>query len=717
MKSIVRSCASILLLLGLHVSSAYSQNHAGVHDTLDASRIVDNRKIRDVGVKMVEIPSLRAIVSVTGDSDVIKYVQTLPGVSVGAEGSSAYYVRGGNIGSNVITLDGITLYGSSHLLGLSSAYPTDMIASADFRLGGFHGDEGNFTASHLDLSTVSGSMTDTSYSAFASTFMMGGSVSAPLVKDKLSIIGSLRISPIGPEFSAIRAIAGPALDSLSKTRAVVYDAFAKVSWTVDPDQDLSLSVFRSRDSYSYRYGNYSDERMGWNNLIINLRRTLKRNGDWSVKEGIAYNRFAGSQGLVREMGGVTNNLAIVSSLNELTADYSASRSGSKGKVSLGAKERLARFNPGSSSTYKGGGPLSLMDSPLRHNVSYSSITTVHGQLDWRWGKRMELMTSARLNVYGANEPGLKGLRWRVNPEAGVSAHMDITKWMAAEVSADWTSQYYHTLEGIPVGWSVDLLVPTSSARPPEHATQYYAGLFFSAGPHHITVGAYDKKMSGLVYFADAGQLFSSAISGWDQNIKVGTGTSEGVEFLYEMTGKRLNYRIAYTLSRTDRRFPEINGGLPFPAKFDRRHILNVSAGCKVFDRERMSLSLNGFFTYQSGHRETVVSYEYPATGLLIQQITDPFYDSSPDPGPVFDITYPFGYYTSVNNYEMPAYIRLDVGCTFSFKTRLPQELNVGLYNVLNRHNPFSIIYDDRTREWKAVSLLPAMPAFNYRIQF
>lgn len=42
--------------------------------------------------------------SVTGESDAIKYIQTLPGVSTGAEGASAIYVRGGNIGSNVMTL-------------------------------------------------------------------------------------------------------------------------------------------------------------------------------------------------------------------------------------------------------------------------------------------------------------------------------------------------------------------------------------------------------------------------------------------------------------------------------------------------------------------------------------------------------------------------------------------------------------------------------------
>ena len=139
-------------------------------------------------------------------------------------------------------------------------------------------------------------------------------------------------------------------------------------------------------------------------------------------------------------------------------------------------------------------------------------------------------------------------------------------------------------------------------------------------------------------------------------------------------------------------------GVTFPAKFDRRHILNATASLTVADNEKRSIALTGLFTLQSGHWETVAAGEYPAVTFFGQQ-------------------YALDYFTSVNNYEMPPYIRLDLGCSFKFKTRHPQELNLGIYNVLNRHNPFSIIYDDRSREWRQVSLLPIMPSFNYQVTF
>ena len=672
-----------------------------VQDTLRAARVEAERVVnRDAGTRIVALKEIRAMVSAIGEADAIKYIQTLPGVSTGGEGSSAIYVRGGNIGSNLTTLDGVSLYGGSHLLGLTSAYPTDIVSSVDFRVGGFHGDESNITASHIDVKTSDGSFTKKSYSASASTFILDGTFSIPLVKNKVSLLGSVRVSPLGPAFRALQSVVGGALDSLSHPRAVVYDAFAKMKWLVDEDNKLSLSVFNSKDAYSYRYAGDSDERMGWDNIIVNARHEGRLGRGWIIEDGAAYNRFCGRQGVIRDMSGTWNNLAIVSSVNELTADAAFSRVlGGGGDLRLGVRERFAVFNPGSSSTFKGAGLFHPLDSPRTDHVSQSSITTFHAQWDLS-RERFDIMISGKMNACVANDPGIDEWNWFYNPEGDMLARLNLTKWLSLEATADWTTQYYHTLEGIPVGWSVDLLVPTNPSRPPERTMQYYAGLFSSFGQHHVTVGAYDKKMYNLVYFLDASQLFSPIISGWNQNIKVGTGTSRGMEFLYEKDGDRLDWRLAYTFSKTDRLFGEVNDGKAFPAKFDRRHILNATASLVIADDQHRSIGLTGLFTWQSGHWETVAAGEYPVVDILNILVF-----------PQLD------YFTSVNNYEMPPYVRMDLGCNLTFKGKHLQNLSLGVYNVLNRHNPFSIIYDDRSREWRQISLIPIMPSFSYRVSF
>lgn len=693
------SLISVLFLL--FTLNVQAQDMKEMRDTLNPSRVVSDKSAeRDAGTRIVKLPSLRTMVSATGEADAIRYIQTLPGVSTGTDGSSAIYVRGGNIGSNLTTLDGVTLYGGSHFLGLASSYPTDIISSISFRLGGFHGDEGNLTSSHIGLITSDGNFTERKAGISVSNFIIGAKVSTPLIKDRVSLLASVRVSPLGAEFRGIQSlVGGGALDSLTRVGAMAYDLFAKVKWLRDADNTYSFSAFNSMDAYRYCYGRGSDESLGWNNMILNLRHEGNLNKGWKVDDGISYNRFSNRQGIVRDMNGTINNLAIVSSLDELTADMVYSRSESDiVDLRIGVRERLTWFNPGTSATFKSIGPLLALDSPRSDHISHSSITTAHIQANLHPRERLSLMMASRLNAYLADEHGIKRLSLSVNPELSIMANIRLADWLSFEATSDWTVQYHHTLEGIPIGWSVDLIVPSNPVRPPERARQYYAGILSSFGQHRFTIGAYDKKMHNLVYFLDASKLFSYAMAGWSENIKVGKGTSRGVEFLYEKDGNRFDWHLAYTLSNTDRQFDKVNNNLRFPAKFDRRHVLNATVSCKITDNSRRSILLTGMYTWQSGHWETVAAGEYPVYSMTGEESS-------------------FNYFTKVNNYEMPPSIRLDLGCSFVFKTRLEQTLNIGVYNVMNRHNPISVIYDDRDGEWKQVSLIPIMPSLSWRVEF
>lgn len=688
-----------LLFFGL--PCAFAQDMTTIRDSIRAARVVADRPVsRDAGTRVLPLPGIRTMVAATGEADAIKYIQTLPGVSMGAEGGSAIYVRGGNLGGNVTTLDGVPIYGGSHLLGLASAYPSSVISSTVFRNGGFRGTDNNLTASHIALATDQGSFTERSWNLSVSNFLLGGVCSTPLVKDKLSMIASLRVSPIGPEFNAVQGLVGGALDSLSRVRAFAYDAFARATWRVNRNNTLTLSVFSSADAYRYIYGGDSDESMAWSNLVLNAGEELLLPRDWHLEARLSYNRFSSRQGILRDMSGIVNNLAIVSSLDEITARGDFLKTFSEEQdLRLGVVSRATLFNPGTSSTFKGDGAWISLDSPMTDNRSWSLTQTMYAQWNLNREDRYELMACAKLNVNEANADEDRRFRMHVNPEAGLLGRIDLARWLAIEGTVDWAVQYHHTLEGIPLGWSLDMIVPTDSKRGPEQALQCYGAILTDFGKHRVTVGAYWKKMYNLVWFVDAGQLFSSALSGWKDNIAVGSGSSRGVEFLYEKEGERLNYKVAYTWSKTDRSFPKVNEGQPFPAKFDRRHILNVQVSWIIVSDTKRDIGVTGFFTYQSGHWETVPDGEYLALLPL---------------GGLFTLDY---YSGGVNNYEMPPYMRLDLGCYFKYKGRYPQELKIGVYNVLNRHNPFAITYDDRSGQWRQISLLPIMPSISYSIEF
>jgi hypothetical protein len=81
------------------------------------------------------------------------------------------------------------------------------------------------------------------------------------------------------------------------------------------------------------------------------------------------------------------------------------------------------------------------------------------------------------------------------------------------------------------------------------------------------------------------------------------------------------------------------------------------------------------------------------------------------------------YFTHPNNWQMPLYMRLDLGYQMDFTTGkggphpLEHSLTVGIFNVLNRHNPSMLSYDSDTKTWNQVSIFPVMPSINWRVNF
>ena len=112
-----RTLHSILLLL-IPVMVSGQEYHR--NDTLPAAIKLDTRGRKNVvNERIVSAKDFSMMVTPTGEADFVKYVQTLPGIASGSDGSSSYYARGGNMGGNVQTLDGVTVYGYSHLIGLT----------------------------------------------------------------------------------------------------------------------------------------------------------------------------------------------------------------------------------------------------------------------------------------------------------------------------------------------------------------------------------------------------------------------------------------------------------------------------------------------------------------------------------------------------------------------------------------------------------------------
>ncbi len=681
------------------VAPALGQNLKSLDDTLKTITVVaDTLKSRPAGLVRINAADTRRMVTALGEGDVIKYIQTLPGISTGVESSSSFYVRGGNLGNNVVTLDGVRLYGYGHLLGITSVFPNSIVQDVTFNVGGFPAESSNLLASHIAIHTKEGNFTEAQGEASISNFIVGGFATAPIVKEKVSFVAAARVSPLKWEYSLGKGILEKHTKAFNEVEAGVYDLFGKVTYKIDGNHKVYGEVFYSMDDFGY--GNEKGtayDRMKWHNFIGNVRWDWKMNEKSTLNASLSYNSYGSGQNQEKTLEGTYNRLGVESQISEAVANVSYSvRWGRGWKVSLGARGTLSDFAPGSSKIYGDDGK---DEGKRKANESSNSLVTAYGELEYRKGDKWHLMLAARGNRFAYNS-GKVDEYSVTNPEVSASGSVLLTKWMGVEATYDNLVQYYHTLEGIPLGWSLDMIVPSSRGIGPEKSVQYYGGMFFKYRQHRLSLGVYYKELDDIIYFSEATDFFGSQLGSWKSFIEVGKGTSKGVEVLYEKGGERLTYKAAYTWSRTDRTFEEVNEGRTFLAKYDRPHVLNLQADYLFTKGEKREIGANMLFTLQSGNMESVKSATY--IGHL----------------PGWDKDIVLDYYSGINNLRLKDYIRLDIGIYAKFKReKVTHNVKAGIYNVMNRHNHFSLYYDNEDAEWKQVYIFPMMPSLNWMVEF
>ena len=633
------------------------------------------------------------VLSPVGENDPIKFAMTRPGVSSGAEGFSAFFARGGNLGNNLFTLDGVRIHGQSHLLGLTTAVPSDAIATMDFRIGGFGGEQGGLTASHVALHTPTFDHRTLKAAASVSNTFLGASVSAPVVEGKASVMAAARWSPFGLEYGLLKK--GFDRDGrMPSLRLGVWDAYVKAQWQIAPRHEVTLSGFGSCDGYSIGFPG-ADYTLGWENAVGHLSYRFSLPAT-TIRADISYNHFKNRMEHAAVVQGDKSLLQLQSKIEEQNYGVTAERRFLDGRILLSEGLRLQRLMMSPASSKTSDAVIKVVDDvPFTESKSRPTLTSGFVEMEANFGP-VNLMANVRGNYYRNNaerQPDdYKGFAW----EFSARAKWRIIDALGLEATYDNRTQFEHTLEGTPLGWSLDLVVPSTGRLLPEHSAQWYGGIFASLGSHAFTLGGYHKKMHNLVYYTDAMALFTAAAQGWSDHAQVGSGTSYGAEFLYEgrLPETGVQWNLAYTWSKTDRTFPYIDGGRPFPARYDRRHILNAGAQWK---------GVSASFTLQSGHWETVAAGQY--IGRL------------PDSDVVID------YFGHPNNWQMPLYLRLDLGYRFEFITGeggmhpLLHSVTLGVFNVFNRHNPSMLVYDSETRTWNQVSLFPIMPSFKYSLEF
>lgn len=646
----------------------------------DEESAAEERISPRVSTVPVDGMTIRSMPSLMAEMDILRAVQTIPGVKASSDLSSAPYIRGGSPDQTLILMDHNVVYNPSHLFGLFSTFNADAVKRLELIKGGFPAEYGGRSGSVLDVITNEGNRRQTKGLFSVGVISARGALEGPLPQGR----GSYAISGRRTYFE-------PILDALRKAYDTdipdyhFYDANAKLNLDLSPKTTFSVAGYLGNDLMTAEFGD-ADERLGiemaWGNRSITsrLRHVLSQNLFLSVGAGVSRYRSRWSF----DSDGVTLEEAKNTLLDySLKADLEMmGHQAHRVKAGISVNDYVITF-------------VDRAEDVTWVNVDTSTVNVAaYVQDTWRVGPLLEIQPGIRGYYHHA------GRHVRVDPRLSLVYHYGPE--MRFKFSAGRYTQWINIItfgEGFS---NFDIWIPVDGSMKPTHTTQTVLGFEYDPTPElQFTTEAYYTDMRNLTTFdmlSDEGEVGADAFV-------TGKGYAYGLEWMLRRNVGRTTGWLGYSLSWTKRRFPDtyVNGGEWFYPRWDRRHDFIAVANRALSSRWDLSTS----WRYNTGQGFT------QALGMYTLR----------EPGVPPDWMFGDGRVVlpgSLNNYRFPADHRLDVTATYKHTMfGLPARLNLSVYNVYSRRSHWIRYYDIEENPVKVsdLKLLPIVPLLSYEVRF
>ena len=259
-------------------------------------------------------------------------------------------------------------------------------------------------------------------------------------------------------------------------------------------------------------------------------------------------------------------------------------------------------------------------------------------------------------------------------EPRLSMNILLGKSSSVKASYNRMTQYIHLLSNTAASSSLDVWTPSTNNIKPEIADAYVIGYFknFKNNTYEASIELYYKDLQNQIDYIDGADLLINKYLEGD--LLTGIGRAYGLEFLFKKNRGRFNGWLSYTIGRSELKIDGINKFQWYPTRYDQTHNFKITSTYKISDRVQFS----GNFVYLTGTPVT-----FPSSKFVIQGFVIPHNASN-----------------SRHQFRIPDYHRLDFSVTIKGKDekkngkarKNDSELIIGVYNVYNRRNPFSIYF-------------------------
>lgn len=651
-----------------------------------ASRNDDNVQKTQMGIIDVPMKLANSLPVVLGEKDIMKIIQLLPGVQAGNEGTTGFYVRGGNSDQNLVQLDEATVYNPNHLFGLFSTFNSNALNRVTLIKGGFPAQYGGRLSSVLDITMKEGNNKKIAVQGGIGLISSNITIEGPIKKEKGSFI-------ISGRRTYVDLLAKPFVKGIGYT---FYDLNAKINYQITPKDKVFLSGFYGNDNANYTGASSLNYGINFGNSTATFRWNHLFNQKLFANTSFILNNY--HLGLSTIQSGYVAQL--YSSIKDINAktDFEFYPNQNH-NVRFGVNFSTHTFAPFSAS-------IKIPNSGKipKFNPDSLAIKTHTNELAFYFNDEIKLSSNISLNV-GLRVPYFytKDISYKYL-EPRISTKINLNQETSLKLSYTVMNQFLHLIPNSTASLPTDIWIPASKTTAPQQSKQISLGLFknFKENTYKTSLEVYYKDMKNQALFKEGTLL--TQVSVIENNLTFGKGYSYGAELFIEKNSGKFNGWLAYTLSWTNQTFKDLNFGKEFPFAYDRRHNLSIVGN---YDLSKHWM-LSGAFVFNTGR-----PYTLPVGRVDVG-----------NGGTLYNGTY--ADYTERNNYRLNNFHRLDLSAIYKktrqlFHKSYESEWVFSVYNLYSRRNPYFVYLSTKevTKLPVAtqVSLLPAVPSVSYNFKF
>ena len=683
--------------------------------------IIENKTKTDIrkpemSVNKLSISAIKRMPVVLGEVDVLKSILLLPGVTNAGEGASGFNVRGGGADQNLILLDEATIFNSSHVFGFFSVFNPDAIKDLKLYKGGIPARFGGRASSVLDIYQKDGSSKGFHVNGGIGLISSRILAEGPLVKDKGSFL-------IGGRSSYAHLFLKLS-EEQKNNAAYFYDLNAKLSYKLNPKNNLYLSGYFGRDVFSLNksftniYGN-STLNLRWNHLFSDkLFSNLSLiYSDYYYGLDLDFVGFKWDSGI--------KNYNIKYDFKNYISDTF--------KLNYGVNAIYYDFNPGTikPSDANSGINFDQLDKKYAFEPALyiNAEHEISDKISLSYGLRYSMfyrLGQSTVNIYENGNPVTFNPNLQIyekatptgtkfydknkvvesfnNLEPRFSFAYQINDDQSVKASYNRMIQYLQLISNTSSPTPLDVWTPSDNFIKPQIADQVALGYFknFKDGMYSLEVETYYKKVKNRLDYIDGANLIANKAI--EQVILNGQLRSYGLEVMLKKNEGKLNGWISYTLSKSEQQTPGrttvetgINNGAWYNSIYDKLHNIAITSSYNL--NEKWSFGAN--FSLQTGQPVTYPNGQYEYLGITVPS------------------------YGLRNENRLPAYHHLDIAATLTPRKNADRnwkgEWVFSIYNLYNRKNAASINFRQNTdtgaNEAVKTSIFGMVPAVSYNFKF